>query len=88
MPVLMDTGTVPSLVPLGIAPAPVILLQNPTPLSGGPAVTVYLDYNAAVTTSNAAYSIPPASSVSLPAGNRRLYAISSQTGLLAVNVTT
>ncbi len=88
MAILMDTGTSPSLVPLGIAPPLVILLENPTPLSGGPAVTVYLDYNAAVTTGSAAYSIQPGSSVSLPAGNRALYAVSTQTGLLLVNVVT
>jgi hypothetical protein len=84
---LLDTGTTPSVVPTGIAPSPVILFQNPTPLGGGPSVTVYLDYNPNVTVSNAAYSVAPGGSLSLPVTDRALYAVSSQYGLLFTDAT-
>jgi hypothetical protein len=88
MTLLIDTSTTPSLVPAGLAPSPVILLQNPTPLGGGPSVTVYLDFNASVTTANAAYNITPGGSLSLDVGGRALYVVSSQYGLLTVDAKT
>jgi hypothetical protein len=84
---LLDTGTAPALIPSGLAPSPVILLQNPTPLGGGPSVTVYLDYNPNVTVSNAAYSVAPGASLSLIVSDRPLYAVSSQYGLLFTDAT-
>jgi hypothetical protein len=86
VPLLQDISTQAVALYTGIASASALLVQNPTPYGGGPAVTAYLGYTSDLNSGTVAFTLAGGDEAFIPLLGAQLFAVAEAFGLLITYV--